>query len=86
MSVTMDFLRVGSNVYKIGFDFPACHGGLAKYQICWIFHQPSLTLDADRGSAHLETGLSCLSMSCHSHFQTCPILLPSCQKTLASLS
>ena len=45
----------------------------------------SPTLDPDRGSAHLETLLSCMSMVCHSHFQTCPILLPFCWETLAGL-
>ena len=28
----------------IGCSFPACCGGLAKYQTCLIFHQPSMIL------------------------------------------
>ena len=66
MLVTMDFSRDESNVYNlvsISFDFLACCGGLAKYQACLIFHQPSTTLDPDRGSAHLETVLSLYALS-----------------------
>ena len=34
-------------------SFPACCGGLAKYQTCLIFHRPSLTLYPDLSSSHL---------------------------------
>ena len=71
---------------RVSYSFPARHGELAKYQTCLIFYQPTSTLAPDCGSAHSKTVLSCLSMSCQSHFLSCPILLPSCLKTLAGLS
>ena len=36
-----------TELVRISCDFPACHGGSAKYQTCLIFHQPSLILDPD---------------------------------------
>ena len=79
-----------TELVRISCDFPACHGGSAKYQTCLIFHQPSLILDPDHGSSHLETVLSShletVSVSCCSHFQTYPILLPYCQETIARLT
>ena len=45
-----------TELVTVSCSFLDCHGGLGKYQICWIIRNPSLTLDAD--SAHLETGLS----------------------------
>ena len=69
----------------IGCDFPAYRGGFAKCEQSLIFHQPSLTLEPDHCDTHLETGFSSLSTFCCSYFHTCPLLLPSCQETLASL-
>ena len=66
--------------------FPLVVLGFSKYQTCLIFHQPSTTQNPHRGAVHLETILFCLSMSCCSHFPSCPILLPSCQEALADLS
>ena len=49
---------------RIGCSFPVCYGGMTKYQACLIFHRPFTNFDPDHGSAHLETILLCLSMSC----------------------
>ena len=69
-----------TKLVRIGCDFMACCGGLAKYQTCLIFHQPSQTLDPNCNSIHLETVLSCLFMCCHSHFQIYSIMLLSGQE------
>ena len=71
---------------RVSCDFSACCGGSAKCQTGLIFHQPSITLDLDPCFTYMETILSCLFTSCHSHFQTYPILLPPSQETLAGLS
>ena len=67
---------------RVGYIFPACHGELAKYQTCLIFHRPSTTLYPYRGFDHLETILS----ACRSHFPSYPILLPFCYEKHAILS
>ena len=58
LSVTMDFFRVGSNVYRvrISCDFLAWCSGLAKYHTFDI----SQTLDPDLGN-HLALSLCVLS-------------------------
>ena len=71
---------------KVGGDFLACQADSLKYKTCLIFHQPSPILHPDHGSTHLVTILFCLSMSCHSHFQICSVLLLSCQETFADES
>ena len=58
MSVTVDFFRgLGAMLMEwvgVSCRFLACHGGSAKYQICLIFHRPSLTLVPSHGSSQLE--------------------------------
>ena len=49
---------------KVGYIFLACHGGLAKYQTCLIFHRPSTTL-------YIWT----VAPPTWKHFPSCPILL-----------
>ena len=41
-----------------------------------------MTLDPDCGSTHLESVLSCQSMSCRRHYKACPILLLLVRKPL----
>ena len=53
-----------TELVRITCIFLACRGGLAKYQTCLIFHQPSTTLHPDCGSAHLETVLLWISTDC----------------------
>ena len=48
-----------TELVRIGFSFPACLGGSAKYQTCLIFHQTSPTLDTNLGSAHLVSVVEC---------------------------
>ena len=43
---------------RVSSSFLACRSGSAKYETCFIFQQPSSTLDPDLGPPHLETGMS----------------------------
>ena len=85
--LTRYFSRVKINVYRVGYDwlqFLAHHGGSAKYQTCFIFYQPTLTLYLDIGSAHLVTVLLWISMIYWLNFPSYPI--PSCVEELPALS
>ena len=75
-----------TELVRIGCSFLACRNGLAKYQTCWLFYRPSITLYLDLASAHLETVLLWVSTACQAHFHSYPILLPSCLEELPDLS
>ena len=66
--------------------FLACRSGSANNQTFLIFHGPYTTLYPNCGSANLEYILSWISTACWVHFQSCPVLLPSCLEKLAVLS
>ena len=71
---------------RLGCSVPACYNGSAKCQTCLIFHQPTMTLYLDLGSADLEAVLSWISVACRSQFRSCPILLLSYMAGVSSLS
>ena len=67
LSVTMYFLRVRTNVYKVGCSVQACEGELVKLK----FLRPLPTLVTDPNFIHLATGLSVILRACRLHFQAC---------------
>ena len=71
---------------RVSCNYLVCSGGSAKYQICLIFHQFSMTLYPDCGSTHLETVLSWISTACRLHFPSCLTRLPSGLEKLAVLA
>ena len=67
-----------TELVRIGRSAPACRGGSAKYQTCFIFHRPPTTLCPDFDSTHLETVLSWISTACWLHF---PVRLMNISRT-----
>ena len=77
-SVTMSFLRVGTNVYMVGYSFQACRQESVQYQTCLIFLRPFPTLVTDPDFIHLATGLSVNLTACRLHFPPCPLMKQAC--------
>ena len=61
-----------TELVRISCSFPACGGGLTKYQICVIFHRPYLILYPDHDSARDPGNHPVLSINILS--QSLPVL------------
>ena len=82
----MSFLRVGTNVYKVGCSFQACQGESVKYQTCSIFLQPLPTLVTDPNFIHLATGLSVNLTACQLHIPACGLIKQACLYQVTSMT
>ena len=69
---------------RVGYSFPACHGGSAKYLTCLVFQEPSTT-------QYWTVALPTWKPSCHGSLQlvgytSCLVLYSYCLEKLAVLS